>query len=268
MTMSTFQSSNPFLKTEALEGGRFGNFAMRGSSANTMSLQGAVNASFILLGLCTAMAVFCWSYLQSHSALLLPALFVPGLLTLVLTFVAYGRPQVSPYVAPVVAIAQGAFVGAASVAWSAYAEKSASATVGNLGTGLVLQAALLTLGIAGGLLVAYTTRLIRPSQKFLMGVAAATMGLCLFSIAALVLSMFGVRIPYLWDNGPIGIAFAGFVVVLAAMNLLVDFDQIERGAANGAPKYMEWYSAIGLLVTVVWLYVSLLRLLAMLQRRN
>lgn len=267
--MSALRSSNPFLQTEAFDGGRGGRFGgVSQARPGVMTVQGTVNVSFILVGLTAAMAVFCWSYLQNNQGMLFAGAMISALLTLGLTFFAYFKPQASPFIAPVVALSEGVFVGALSVFWTQYAEGSRSSTVQSLGTGLVLQAGVLTLGVTGGLLVAYTTRLIRPSQRFLRGVVAATFGLCLFSAVALVLSMFGIHIPYLWDNGPIGIAFSGFVVVLAAMNLLVDFDFIERGAANGAPKYMEWYAGIGLLVTVVWLYVSILRLLAQLQRRN
>ncbi len=269
--MSVFRSSNPFLKTEAFDdrrGGldRFGDTPI--ARPGTMTVQGTVNVSFILVGLTIAAAVFCWSFLQNNPGMLFGGAAISSILTLVLTFVAYFKPQASPFIAPVLALGEGVFVGALSVFWTRYADNSQSGTVQALGPGLVLQAGVLTLGVTGGLLVAYTTRLIRPSQRFLRGVVAATFGLCLFSVVALVLSMFGIHIPYIWDNGPIGIAFSGFIVVLAAMNLLVDFDFIEQGARNGAPKYMEWYAGIGLLVTVVWLYVSILRLLAQLQRRN
>lgn len=267
--MSAFRSSNPLFQTEAFTESRERRFgSVPEARPGAMTVQGTVNVSFILVGLTVAAAVFCWSYLQNNPAMLMGGAIVSSLATLALTFGAYFRPQASPFIAPLVALSEGVLVGAMSVFWTRYADTSQSGTVQALGPGLVLQAGVLTLGVTGGLLVAYTSRLIRPSQRFLRGVVGVTCGLCLFTVVALVLSMFGVHIPYLWDNGPIGIAFSGFVVVLAAMNLLVDFDFIERGAANGVPKYMEWYAGIGLLVTVVWLYVSILRLLAQLQRRN
>lgn len=278
--MSMFRTSNPLLTAPAFSGagreeGRFGNFAMPASSASaaavrpdTMTLQGAVNASLILLGITVATGLFCFSFLQKNPGILFGAWIISGLSGLVATLAVAFRPRMSPYVAPVVAVAQGVFAGAASIVWTRYAQGSQSQVVGQLGTGLVLQAALLTAGIAGGLLVAYSSRLIKPSENFKLGVAAATMGLCFFSLAALALSLFGIRIPYIWDNGPIGLLFAGAIVVLAALNLVLDFDFIENAASSGQPKHMEWYAAIGLLVTLVWLYVSLLRLLAMMNRRD
>ncbi len=272
-----FRTSNPLLTAPAFSGGgadsgRFGNFAMPATGAaarpTTMTLQGAVNASMILLGITIATGLFCFSFLQKNPGILFGAWIVSGLFGVVATLTIAFKPRLSPFAAPFVAIAQGVFAGAASIVWTRYAEGSQSQVVGQLGSGLVLQAALLTAGIAGGLLVAYSTRLIKPSENFKLGVAAATMGLCFFSLAALALSLFGIRIPYIWDNGPIGMLFAGAIVVLAALNLVLDFDFIENAASSGQPKYMEWYAAIGLLVTLVWLYVSLLRLLAMMNRKD
>jgi uncharacterized YccA/Bax inhibitor family protein len=270
--MSIFRTSNPLLTADSFQtGGQFGNFNLGGAvreRSTTMTLQGTVNATFILLGLCVAAAVFCFVFLQNNRGALLGATVIGGLVTLGGILLIYFKPGVSPLAAPVIALAQGCTAGAASVFWTAYAQGSQSQIVGQLGSGLVIQAALLTIGIAGGLLVAYKSRLIKVTQNFRLGVAAATMGLLFFSVITLVLSMFGIRIPHIWDNGIIGIAFTGFIVVLASLNLVLDFDFIERGAEQGLPKHMEWYAAIGLLVTLVWLYVSLLRLLAQLQRRN
>jgi uncharacterized YccA/Bax inhibitor family protein len=140
--------------------------------------------------------------------------------------------------------------------------------VSKLGTGLVLQATILTAGIAVSLLIAYKTRLIKATENFKLGVCAATGGLAILCLGSMLLGLFGVHIPYIWESGPIGIAVAGFVVVIAALNLVLDFDFIEQGAQNRLPRYMEWYAGIGLLVTLVWLYISILRLLAYLQDRR
>jgi uncharacterized YccA/Bax inhibitor family protein len=275
--MSVFRTSNPLLTADAFRGdgggGRFGNFNLGSSTSaaarpTTMTLQGTVNATLILLGLCVASAIFCFSFLQKNQGALIGAASIGGIVSLVGLLAIYFKPGLSPYAAPLIAVAKGCTAGAASVFWTAYAQRSESQIVGQLGAGLVIQAALLTIAIAGGLLVAYKSRLIKVTQNFRLGVVAATLGLFFFSIIALVLSMFGVQIPYIWDNGPIGLIFTGAIVVLAALNLVLDFDFIEQGAENGLPRHMEWYAAIGLLVTLVWLYVSLLRLLAQLQRRD
>jgi uncharacterized YccA/Bax inhibitor family protein len=270
--MSVFRSTNPFLTEQAFAGdgrGQFGNFAMREARPTTMTLQGTVNATFILLGITLATAIFCWSFLQTKPSLLFGAALVGSLVTLVGCVVTWFKRGASPYVAPFIAVAQGCTAGALSVLWTQYAAgPNAPQFAGSLGTGLVLQAALLTIGIAGGLLVAYKSRLIKATENFKLGVVAATGGLFFVCIASMVLSMFGLKVPYIWENGPIGIAFAGVIVVIAALNLVLDFDFIEQGSEAGLPKHMEWYAAIGLLITLVWLYVSILRMLAMLQRRD
>jgi uncharacterized YccA/Bax inhibitor family protein len=156
-------------------------------------------------------------------------------------------------------VAEGGVVGAASVFTAAFYKG---------GPTIVLQAGLLTFGILAALLLAYCSRLIKPTENFKLGVAAATGGVAIVCVASFALRMFGIQIPYLWDNGIIGIAFAGFVVVVASLNLVLDFDFIEQGTEQGAPKHMEWYGAFGLLVTLVWLYLSILRLLRMVSGRD
>ncbi|NQT32309.1 MAG: Bax inhibitor-1/YccA family protein, partial [Candidatus Omnitrophica bacterium] len=112
------------------------------------------------------------------------------------------------------------------------------------------------------LLAAYKSRLIRVTENFKLGVVAATGGIFLVYIVTLVLSFFGVRVPFIYEGGPVGILFSLFVVVIASLNLVLDFDFIEKGAEHGAPKYLEWYGAFGLVVTLIWLYLEMLRLLA------
>jgi uncharacterized YccA/Bax inhibitor family protein len=134
--------------------------------------------------------------------------------------------------------------------------------------GIVFNAVGLTLGTLAVLLLAYSSGLIRPSENFKLGIVAATGAVALLYLVSMVLGFFGRTVPFIHDSGPIGIGFSLFVVGLAALNLVLDFDFIERGAALGAPKYMEWVGAFGLLVTLVWLYLEMLRLLAKLQDRR
>jgi uncharacterized YccA/Bax inhibitor family protein len=118
------------------------------------------------------------------------------------------------------------------------------------------------------LLLAYRSGLIRATENFKLGVVAATGGIVVVYLVTLGLGIFGVQIPGIYGNGMVGIGFSLFVVGLAALNLVLDFDFIETGAANRAPKYMEWYAAFGLMVTLVWLYIEILRLLAKLRSRD
>jgi len=125
---------------------------------------------------------------------------------------------------------------------------------------------LLTIGTLFGLLLAYRTGLVRATEKFKMGVVAATIGIGVVYLIGMVMGLFGKSIPYIHESGTIGICFSLFVVVVAALNLVLDFDFIEQGEAVGAPKYMEWYAAFGLMVTLIWLYIEFLRLLSKLRR--
>ena len=109
--------------------------------------------------------------------------------------------------------------------------------------------------------------MIKVTQNFRLGVVAATGGIALVYVVTILLSLFGVPFPFIHGSGLIGIAFSLFVVVIAAMNLVLDFDFIEQGANSGAPKYMEWYASFGLMVTLIWLYLEILRLLSKLRRR-
>ena len=133
--------------------------------------------------------------------------------------------------------------------------------------GLVFQAILLTFGTLFALLFAYRSGLIKATENFKLGIVAATGGIFLIYLMTFVLQFFGVSIPFIHGSGTIGILFSLFVVVVAALNLVLDFDFIENGARRGAPKYMEWYGAFGLLVTLIWLYIELLRLLSKLRSR-
>ena len=134
--------------------------------------------------------------------------------------------------------------------------------------GIVAQAVFLTFGTLAALLLAYRSGLIKATENFKLGVFAATGGIGLVYLASFVLGIFGISIPLVHSSGMFGILFSVFVVVIAALNLVLDFDFIEEGAERGAPKYMEWYGAFGLLVTLVWLYLEILRLLAKLQSRD
>ena len=118
------------------------------------------------------------------------------------------------------------------------------------------------------MLLAYQSGLVRATEKFKLGVVAATGGIALLYLATIVLGFFGIQVPMIYSNGPIGIAFSVFVVVIAALNLVLDFDSIQRGVRNGAPRKYGWLGGFGIMVTVVWLYIEILRIIAIVRGSN
>ena len=221
-----------------------------------MTLQGAVNKTFILALLLVISGGFSWQFVQANPQLSGMLSIGSALFGFVLVMASSFKPTWSPVVAPAYGLVEGVFVGVISARYSA------------LYDGIVLQAALLTLGILFALLFAYQSRLIKATENFKLGLVAATGGIAIVYLASIVLSFFGIQIPLIHQSGLVGIGFSLVVVVIAALNLVLDFDFIENGVAQGAPKYMEWQSALGLLVTIVWLYIEMLRLLSKLRSRD
>jgi uncharacterized YccA/Bax inhibitor family protein len=225
--------------------------------SGVMTVNGAVAKTGFLIALLLAAGGFAWHMvfplgvtgsaprMDYAMGFVLGGLF-GGLLTSIVMFFS---PRVAPVAAPAYAVCEGLLFGALS------------GLVAGKYQGIVLQAALLTVGVLAVMLLAYSSGLIRATEKFKMGVVAATGAICLVYLATILLGLFGVGIPYIHAAGPIGIGFSVFVVVIAALNLVLDFDMIEQGARYQAPKYMEWYGAFGLLVTLVWLYWEIVRLL-------
>jgi uncharacterized YccA/Bax inhibitor family protein len=185
-----------------------------------------------------------------------PLLLVGAVGGLIVALVTVFKPTWAPVSAPIYALLEGLVIGGVS----AVAEARFP--------GIVIQAVGLTFGTCLALLLAYKSRLIRATENFKLGVVAATGGIFLFYVITMILGFFGVRIPLIYQSGPVGIIFSLVVVVIAALNLVLDFDFIEQGAARGAPRYMEWYAAFGLMVTLIWLYIEILNLLMKLRSRE
>ncbi len=230
--------------------------------SGTMTIEGTVNRALLLLFLLTMSAGFVWklfltSATNPGAAATVNILMVAGIAGgLVFSLITIFAKTWSPFTSPIYAIFEGLFLGGISaILDAAY-------------PGVVIQAVALTGGVLLALLLAYTSRLIKATENFKLGIVAATGGICLIYLLTLVLGFFHIQIPYIHQSGPIGILFSLFVVVIAALNLVLDFDFIEQGAASGAPKYMEWYGAFGLMVTLVWLYLEILRLLVKLRSRD
>jgi uncharacterized YccA/Bax inhibitor family protein len=240
-----FRTGNPALKETTFRG------VTRALGEEAMTLQGTVNKTGISLLILLAAAAFTWNSSAPQPFVLLG--LVGGLITALVTVF---KPTAAPVTTPLYAAFEGLLLGGVSLVFEARYP------------GIVINAVGLTMGTLAVLLLAYSSGLIRPSENFKLGVVAATGAVALLYLVSMVMGFFGKTIPFIHDSGPIGIAFSLFVVGLAALNLVLDFDFIEKGAAAGAPKYMEWVGAFGLLVTLVWLYIEILRLLAKLQDRR
>ena len=250
------RSSNPALKDSTFLDLSSGSVVA--GNAGTMSLNGTVNKTGLLLLLTVMTAAFAWSQTMTADGEVAPGamgyLLGGGIGGFVLALVTVFKKQWSPVTAPLYALVEGLFLGAISAIYNAQFQ------------GIVLQAVMLTFGIMFALLFAYRSGLIKATENFKLGVTAATGGIALIYLATIGLGLFGIKIPYIHESGLIGIGFSLVVVVIASLNLVLDFDFIESGVEAGAPKYMEWYGAFGLMVTLIWLYLELLRLLSKLRR--
>ncbi len=231
-------------------------FTIEGTAEHVMTVQGTALKTAVLLGLVVLGGGVTWTQSATDPQLAYSLTLIGMIAGLVLALITILRPVTSPYTSPIYALAEGVFLGGISASCEARYP------------GIVVSAASLTVGTLVVMLFAYTTGVVRASEKFKAGVVAATGAIFLAYLVSIVLNLFGSGIPYIHDSGIIGIGFSLFVVVLAALNLVLDFDFIENGAVQGAPKYMEWYGAFGLLVTLVWLYIEILRLLAKLQEKD
>ena len=220
------------------------------SLSNRMTLQGTVNKLYISLGIILLSATFTW--VNPNPGLMMLGAIGGFIVAIVTAF----KKEWAPTTTPIYAALQGLFLGGISVIFDQQYP------------GIAIQAVYLTFGTLFALLLAYTSGYIKATENFKLGIFAATGGLCAFYFLNFILNIFGMGLTSIYGNGIMGIGFSAIVVVIAALNLVLDFDFIENGAAQGAPKYMEWYGAFGLLVTLIWLYIEILRLLAKLRSRD
>lgn len=243
-----------------------GDWAEHVAAPKTMTYQGAITNTAILLGLTVGTATLLWSFATEGYAWLMLLIGVAGYLGLALPVMF--KPRLAPFLAPPLALALGALVAGMSFIWVTWFDPEKAAAQGGvmaqLDTTLISQAAGLTFAVAAAMLGLYATRIIKATPLVVRMIAAATLGVILFGLANFVLSWLGAPLVS-FDGGPLSIAVSGVVVLVAAFNLVIDFKIIEDGVENKAPKWMEWYAGFALLVTLVWLYISILRLLAMLR---
>ena len=235
---------------------------LSGTVGDTMTVSGTVNKAGILLLLCVASAAWTWNRFFNAGSLdagmqaVMPMLLGGGIGGFVIAMVTIFKKQWAGITAPLYALAQGALLGGVSAMF----EKRFG--------GIAIQAVMLTFGTLVVMLLAYRSGLIKVTEKFRLGVVAATGGIALLYLAQFVLGFFGITFHAINSPSPIGIGFSLLVVGIAALNLVLDFDLIENGARYNAPKYMEWYSAFALMVTLIWLYLEMLRLLSKFRSRN
>jgi uncharacterized YccA/Bax inhibitor family protein len=229
--------------------------------STTMTVHGAINKTFVLLAILLATAAWSWYAAAGHT-LAFGLVTVAAIGGFVVAMITVFKPAWAPVSAPIYAALEGVFLGAISQITDLYAAERYGVQ------GIVVQAVTLTTGVLMIMLFLYASRLIRVTDKLRLGIIMATGALGLFYFISILLRMFGVEVPLLFSNSIYGVGFSLFVVGLAAFNLLLDFDFIEKAAASEAPKYMEWYGAFGLMVTLIWLYLEILRLLMKLSDRR
>jgi len=241
----TYRSGNPVLSSNA--------FNTTSVSSETMTINGTVNKTFLSLTLLMVTGYYTFMYGQIMSGFAIFSLIVAFIVAIITVF----KKEWSPITVPIYAILEGIGLG-----WISYSFNS-------LYDGIVLSAVCITVSILLAMLMIYRSGLIKPTENFKLGLAAATGGIFVLYMINFVMSFFGSQmgIMSIQNASLMSIGFSLFVIVIAALNLVVDFDFIEEGAEKGAPKYMEWFGAFGLMVTLVWLYLEILRLLAKLRSR-
>lgn len=235
-------------------------YTARGVAAGygpSMTISGTINKAGILMLCVMATAAWSWNQFFTNGPAAVGGYTMIGAFGgLIVAMITIFRKQWSPITAPVYALLEGLLLG------------SLSAMLELRFPGIAIESVALTFGTCFCLLLAYRSGLIRPTQRFMIGVVAATGGIMLVYFLSMILGFFHIQVPGLFGSGPVGILFSLFVVVVAALNLILDFNFIEESAYRGAPKYMEWYGAFGLMVTLVWLYLEIIRLMSKLRDRR
>lgn len=255
--MALFQSGNPTLTQKIFDK----SISAEAAAQGVMSVRGTMNKfGFILLMLIGA-ATYTWNLYQTGNPAQMQTLMMVGIFGgMIAAFAIIFKPTWAPYIAPAYGLLEGLFIGGISALMNDMFQKSYP--------GLVMQAVGLTFGVAIAMFLLYNFRVIRATEKLKSMIISATVGIFIFYLLTMVVGWFGVSMPFMYDSSPLGIGISLFIVAIAALNLILDFDMIEKGAEAGAPKFMEWYGAFGLMVTIVWLYIEMLKLLSRFAKRN
>ena len=256
--MNLSKTSNPVFKERVFNQG------YSYTSDGVMTVNGTVNKTALMLFLVVASAVFTWNKFfdavninpQAGYSAVVPWLAIGGIGGFITVLVTVFRPQSSGISAPIYAVFEGLLLGGLSAIFE------------SMYNGVVMRAVALTLAVFAAMLFFYKTGIIKVTQKFILGVFAATAGIAVIYVVSFIAGLFGAQFGFLYGSSNFSIIFSLVVVAVAALNLVLDFSFIERAAGAGAPKYMEWYGAFGLMVTLVWLYLEILRLLVKVAGRN
>ncbi|MFC1668119.1 Bax inhibitor-1/YccA family protein [Chlamydiota bacterium] len=244
------RTTNPALSTRVLRN------VQRDCSGETMTIQGTINKTGLLLLVVFLSGSWVWRGFFTGSVNVKMWMMIGIFGGLIAALCTIFKKEWAPITAPLYALLEGFALGGISAIFQ------------KMYPGIVFQAILLTFGTLFCMLAGYKTGVIRVTEKFKAGVMAATGAIALFYLITFIFSLFGVRLPIFYGNGFFSIALSAFVVVIAALNLVLDFDFIEQGSRMGVAKYMEWYGAFGIMVTLIWLYIEILRLLSKLQSRR
>ena len=248
--MAVMRTSHPALNAKTFADVR------RDPNAPPMTLEGTVNKTAFLLFLVVVPAAWVWSQVRLNPAVATQWILIGALGGLAVAFATIFKKEWSPVTAPIYAALEGlALGGISSVLEMKY-------------PGIAMQSVALTFATLAAMLVAYRSGLIKATEKFKIGVVAATGAIVIYYAAGFIMSLFGATMPFLQGNSTASLVVSGVIVVIAALNLILDFDFIETGVQAGAPKYLEWYGAFGLMVTLIWLYLEILRLLAKARSRR
>lgn len=249
--MAIYKSGNPTLTQKMFDK----SMQVEANLQGTMSVRGAINKFGFLLLMVIGGAAYTWNLFQDGKPETGYTFMMVGVFGgMISAFAIIFKPNWAQFIAPLYALLEGLFIGGISVVVNnAFAQRY---------PGLVLQAVGLTFGVAIAMFLLYNFRIIKPTEKFKSVIITATVGIGIFYLLTIVLRLFGVDLPFMYDSSGLSIGISVFIVAIAALNLILDFDMIEQGAERGAPKFMEWYGAFGLLVTLIWLYMEILRLLS------
>ncbi len=245
--MSLYKSKNPALSEKV-----FNQVKVIDSSTELMTIKGTVNKIAFLGLIVLASSLTTWNLYQTNpdNQVINPYVIGATIAAFVVATIIIFKNTTAPYLSPIYCFLEGLTLGGLSALMEANFP------------GVVLQSIILTFSILFSLLIIYRLGIIKASENFKLIISSATAGIVIYYWISLIGRLFEFELPYIHDNSIGGIFFSLFVVLIAALNLVIDFDFIERGAESKSPKYMEWYAAFGLMVTIIWLYIEILRLLA------
>jgi uncharacterized YccA/Bax inhibitor family protein len=251
------KSSNP-----AFSGNVFNSQAQSYTQQNTMTIKGTANKSLTLLGLILVSALVTWKMAFAGNAMVMP-LMIGGLIVgTIFSFITIFKPEKAKFTSIVYALAEGLVLGGVSATY----EMSMVNPETGAGSGIVFNAVMLTIGVFFLMLYLYRQQIIKPTRKLAMGLMVAMGAIAIVYLIDMVMGFFGSSVGFIHSSGPLGIIISLVIVVVAALNFILDFKNVEDGVSQGAPEYMEWYCAFGMMMTLVWLYLEMLRLLSKINR--